>query len=111
MNTVTVMFEAVSELIDTQWDVNDLMKILTACHTGINRYIVGCKYRQCRCPHQNIRELIDTQWDVNVNKDSDSQGKIVELIDTQWDVNLFSVFHMFNLAHELIDTQWDVNTF
>ena len=22
-------------------------------------------------------ELLDTQWDVNVNKDSDSQGKIV----------------------------------
>ena len=107
------------------------MKILTACHTGINRYIVGCKYRQCRCPHQNIRELIDTQWDVNnknlkavdtwklelidtqwdvnVNKDSDSQGKIVELIDTQWDVNTYKLFKTIGCKRELIDTQWDVN--
>ena len=45
MNTVTVMFEAVSELIDTQWDVNATKK----CCKDIKKI-----------------ELIDTQWDVNV---------------------------------------------
>ena len=33
------------ELIDTQWDVNIDGKIYTYIEPGINRYIVGCKYK------------------------------------------------------------------
>ena len=54
------------ELIDTQWDVNPLVK-----------QAVGMP----------DNELIDTQWDVNVF--TYNYGFLVgdELIDTQWDVN------------------------
>ena len=32
-----------SELIDTQWDVNEYANKLINIINGINRYIVGCK--------------------------------------------------------------------
>ena len=32
---------------------------------GINRYIVGCKYKNLKAVDTWKLELIDTQWDVN----------------------------------------------
>ena len=32
---------------------------------GINRYIVGCKFKQVDTHLKEYYELIDTQWDVN----------------------------------------------
>ena len=55
-----------TELIDTQWDVNELVRgDFTAAS----------------------EELIDTQWDVNFYHFCDFNDFDSELIDTQWDVN------------------------
>ena len=58
------------------------------CHTGINRYIVGCKYNTSTTTSNTTTELIDTQWDVNADKKGIKHPLGVELIDTQWDVNI-----------------------
>ena len=57
----------ITELIDTQWNVN---------------------LSPDRLNHIEDGELIDTQW--NVNEDTNSSIRAVdnELIDTQWNVNL-----------------------
>ena len=54
-----------SELIDTQWDVNDEEAFSKYEPTRINRYIVGCKLHTCIWLSIEKSELIDTQWDVN----------------------------------------------
>ena len=58
-----------AELIDTQWDVNDVCEAVT----------LACKL-----------ELIDTQWDVNIFEVNNSSWLCSELIDTQWDVNMYT---------------------
>ena len=55
------------ELIDTQWDVNEIDGGLGLC--------------------PNL-ELIDTQWDVNYLIGDGTGFVDDELIDTQWDVNI-----------------------
>ena len=63
-----------TELIDTQWDVN----------TGEAVYTL-----------QNSIELIDTQWDVNAAIRRATSFDDQELIDTQWDVNLSHAQNQF----------------
>ena len=76
-----------SELIDTQWDVNIIVEPL------------GCKAVKYVKQHTDVNiivepldnsldgELIDTQWDVNGLEKSVRNRAYTELIDTQWDVN------------------------
>ena len=37
------------ELIDTWWDVNLIAQNTRTSHTGINRYMVGCKSKYLTC--------------------------------------------------------------
>ena len=54
------------ELIDTLWNVNSLDRaaFLVGC-TGINRYIMECKFAVIFFGGTAIFELIDTLWNVN----------------------------------------------
>ena len=82
------MLNQISELIDTQWDVNISVSATEKLKSaGINRYIVGCKLSSSVGYTNYNSELIDTQWDVNIKKGTLVFGVISELIDTQWDVN------------------------
>ena len=58
------------ELIDTQWDVNKLVKPIK---------------------RKKYFELIDTQWDVNIFILMIITLTLLELIDTQWDVNINNI--------------------
>ena len=75
------------ELIDTQWDVNKNKENQAHALHGINRYIVGCKFKQKSRSGDSVWELIDTQWDVNYLAQGGYVKPNTELIDTQWDVN------------------------
>ena len=55
------------ELIDTLWNVNEngvVMDIFAG--SGINRYIMECKYPYIHRYKLRGPELIDTLWNVNV---------------------------------------------
>ena len=55
------------ELIDTLWNVNPKPNVCgIPATTGINRYIMECKFRFFTCIICTNRELIDTLWNVNV---------------------------------------------
>ena len=54
------------ELIDTLWNVNEngvVMDIFAG--SGINRYIMECKFYSIRRQTAQSLELIDTLWNVN----------------------------------------------
>ena len=78
------------ELIDTCWDVNTYTSDSLVDETsGINRYMLGCKFDASIVVKINRQELIDTCWDVNVILKIKKAQHIKELIDTCWDVNYF----------------------
>ena len=57
-----------TELIDTCWDVNVFIYVVTVTKwVRINRYMLGCKYGLCDGFYAMNNELIDTCWDVNDN--------------------------------------------
>ena len=76
------------ELIDTLWNVNTRPLLVLLPGTGINRYIMECKWFLCSLPILvSGNELIDTLWNVNgegIRRWSDGER---ELIDTLWNVN------------------------
>ena len=53
----------------------------------INRYMLGCKYKDLIYTIEYHAELIDTCWDVNQELTELEAWSLVELIDTCWDVN------------------------
>ena len=61
--------EAFSELIDTLWNVNEVVRI--------------------RCDLSTL-ELIDTLWNVNELQSSSNYKELMELIDTLWNVNKYN---------------------
>ena len=57
------------ELIDTLWNVNAEKRTLcTGNKTGINRYIMECKFDYLDEIWTGKKELIDTLWNVNMEK-------------------------------------------
>ena len=54
-----------TELIVTQWDVNEKLMIFYDTVDRINSYIVGCKFIKNIIQDYRYVELIVTQWDVN----------------------------------------------
>ena len=54
------------ELIDTLWNVNKSeLTIISPLVSGINRYIMECKYWWTGTAAASTVELIDTLWNVN----------------------------------------------
>ena len=97
------------ELIDTLWNVNDIVLIDVILPVRINRYIMECKFvRHMFCLTKG-RELIDTLWNVNKSDTVDILFSGVELIDTLWNVNEETVKALVEHFKELIDTLWNVN--
>ena len=58
--------------------------------TGINRYMLGCKFGLKEPAKLSDIELIDTCWDVNWTDANGYVHRDAELIDTCWNVNMFS---------------------
>ena len=57
------------ELIDTLWNVNvDELNGSLQGMTGINRYIMECKFNQKAVGIPARLELIDTLWNVNLTR-------------------------------------------
>ena len=77
-------------LIDTQWNVNELMKDFNKISDSFNRYIVECKCSNSNVKYAANRVLIDTQWNVNIDCDGIPHKIGLVLIDTQWNVNKLS---------------------
>ena len=65
------------------------LSVLTPHHhaTGINRYIMECKYLMAWQYTSSGVELIDTLWNVNKLKLIKILVYVKELIDTLWNVN------------------------
>ena len=76
-----------TELIVTQWDVNEKLMIFYDTVDRINSYIVGCKFIKNIIQDYRYVELIVTQWDVNIVASKYDYVNVFELIVTQWDVN------------------------
>ena len=53
------------ELIDTLWNVNKDAKKVILEYSGINRYIMECKFAAGVLVSSTSKELIDTLWNVN----------------------------------------------
>ena len=79
--------------------------------TGINRYIMECKFHLHLPSLLWFPELIDTLWNVNKVWRLTHINCIDELIDTLWNVNDYEVFNLTKKEQELIDTLWNVNIF
>ena len=82
-----ILFNSFSDLIETQWNVNEEYIDAKEEYMGFNRNIVECKYvtfyEFCVC----CLDLIETQWNVNLIDDMLRNRKEIDLIETQWNVN------------------------
>ena len=56
--------------------------------TGINRYIMECKFIMLQVVRRRYVELIDTLWNVNFIYGISVISINCELIDTLWNVNI-----------------------
>ena len=54
------------ELIDTLWNVNESGRLAAYLGIGINRYIMECKLQLYNGKKRSKSELIDTLWNVNL---------------------------------------------
>ena len=120
------------DLIDTQWNVNQVGLNTTSQAFRFNRYIVECKFTYTSVSSVLVLDLIDTQWNVNplasgvVGACSRFNRYIVEckyscIMFYRHYLSRFNRYiveckyitspHSKTSYVDLIDTQWNVNTF
>ncbi len=80
--------EPFPELIDTLWNVNQMLQTIALAASRINRYIMECKCSTIVFFVVRIWELIDTLWNVNGYLPAHRVQSAPELIDTLWNVNV-----------------------
>ncbi len=75
-------------LIDTWWNVNEVIAALIVSLPGFNRYMVECELHPPKWLSGLRSVLIDTWWNVNHDAGTHLSTAIIPvLIDTWWNVN------------------------
>ena len=74
-------------LIDTWWNVNDIIYCFAASAFGFNRYMVECESVFLTKKDETYKVLIDTWWNVNEFRATLTTSNNAVLIDTWWNVN------------------------
>ena len=76
------------ELIETLWNVNNIIISSFTANIRINRNIVECKFEYKKAIIDFDGELIETLWNVNISDLKANFKWITELIETLWNVNV-----------------------